>query len=60
MKELHILLTPNKGHKKVFPDLPVVGFRNGKSHKDYLTRAKLSKLEESARCKPCGKKLLSL
>ena len=26
MEELHILLTPNKEHKKVFPDLPVVGF----------------------------------
>ena len=30
MEELHILLTPNKEHKKVFPDVPVVGFRNGK------------------------------
>ena len=31
MEELHILLTPNKEHKKVFPDVPVVGFWNGKS-----------------------------
>ena len=44
MEELHILLTPNKEHKKVFPDVPVVGFRNGKSLKDYLVRNKLSKL----------------
>ena len=56
MEELHILLTPNKEHKKVFPDVPVAGFRNGKNFKDYLVRAKLSKLEESGRCKPCGKK----
>ena len=56
MEELHILLTPNKEHKKVFPDVPVVGFRNGKSLKDYLVRAKLSKLEESGKCEPCGKK----
>ena len=55
MEELHILLTPNKEHKKVFPDVPVVGFRNGKSLKDYLVRAKLSKLEESGRCEPCAK-----
>ena len=55
MEVLHILLTPNKEHKKVFPDVPVVGFRNGKSLQDYLVRAKLSKLEESGRCKPCGK-----
>ena len=30
MEELHIS-TPNKEHKKVFPDVPVVGFWNGKS-----------------------------
>ena len=30
MEELHILLTLNKEHKKVFPDVPVIGFRNGK------------------------------
>ena len=56
MEELHILLTRNKEHKKAFPDLPIVGFRNGKSFKDYLLRAKLSKLEESGRCEPRGKK----
>ena len=55
MEELHILITPNKEHK-VFPDMPIVGFRNGKSLKDYLVRAKLSKLEESGRCEPCGEK----
>ena len=36
MEELHILLTPNKEHKKVFPNVPVIGFRNGKSLKDFL------------------------
>ena len=56
MEELHILLTPNKEHKKVIPDVPVVGFRNGTSPKDYLLRAKLFKLEESGRCEPCAKK----
>ena len=45
VEELHTLLTPNKEHKKLFPDVPVVGFRNGKSLKDYLVRAKLSKLD---------------
>ena len=56
MEELHVLLTPNKEHRKVFPDVPVVGFRNGKSLKDYLVRVKLSKLEESGKCEPCGNK----
>ena len=56
MDELQILLTPNKEHKKVFPDVPVAGFRNGKSLKDYLVRSKLPKLDESGRCEPCVKK----
>ena len=56
MEEQHILLTPNKEHKKAFPDVPVVGFRNGKSLKDYLVTAKLSKLEESGKYEPCGQK----
>ena len=55
MEELHILLTPNREHKKVF-SVFVAGFRNGKSFKDYLVRAKLHKLEESGRSEPCGKK----
>ena len=45
-KELHLLLAPEKDHKKVFPDVPVVGFRNGKSLKDYLVRAALPKTNE--------------
>ena len=31
LQELHILLTPYQEYKKVFQDIPVVGFRNGKS-----------------------------
>ena len=30
LQELFILLTPDKEHKKVFQDIPVVVFRNGK------------------------------
>ena len=56
MEELHTLLTPNKDHKKVFPNVPVIGFRNGKSLKDFLVRATWPKLNGSGRCEPCGKK----
>ena len=56
MEKLHILLTPNKEHKKVFPNVPVIGFLNGKGLEDFLVRATLAKLNESRRCKPCGKK----
>ena len=42
MEELHILLTPNKEHKKVFPNVP----------------ATLPNINGNGRCEPCGKKLV--
>ena len=45
LQELHIPLTPDQTHKKVFQDIPVVGFLNGKSLKDHLVRAKLPNVE---------------
>ena len=56
LQELHLLLAPDKEHKKVFSDVPVVGFRNGQSLKDYLVRATLPKTNETGRYEPCGKK----
>ena len=54
-EELHILLTPDQEHKNVFQDIPVVGFRNGKSLKDHLFRAKLPNVEIAGRSESCGK-----
>ena len=51
-----MLLAPDKEQKKVFLDVPVVGFRNGKSIKDYLVRAALPKTNETWTCESCGKK----
>ena len=59
-EELHILLTPDKEHKKVFPNVPIIGFRNGRSLKDFSERATLPKLNGSGRCEPCGKKICLL
>ena len=58
LEKLHILLTPDKEHQKVFPDIPVIGFKRSKSLKDHLVRAKLPKLEveTSEGCKGCGHK----
>ena len=39
LEELQILLAPDKDRQKVFPKVPIVGFRNGKSLKDHLVRA---------------------
>ena len=55
LQELRILLTPDKEHKKVFQDIPVVGFRNGKSLKDHLVRAKLPNVDITGRSESCGK-----
>ena len=41
-----MLLAPDQDHKKVFPDVPVVGFRNGKTLEDYLVRAAVPKTKE--------------
>ena len=51
-----MLLVFDRQHKKVFLDVPVVGFCNGKNLKDYLARAALAKNNETGRCEPSGKK----
>ena len=40
LQELHILVTPDQEHKKVFQDIPVIGFRNEKSLTDHLVVTK--------------------
>ena len=35
------MLTPDAQHRKVFPEVPVVGFKGGKRLKDLVVRAKL-------------------
>ena len=55
LQEFHILLKPDKKHKTVLQDIPVVGFRNSKSLKDYFVRAKLPNFEITGRSESCGK-----
>ena len=38
LEEMHFLLAPDKQHRKVFTDISKIGFKNGKSLKDYLAR----------------------
>ena len=52
LRQLHLLLAPDKEHQKVFPNVPVAGFCNGNSLKGYLVRVALPK----KRSGPCGKK----
>ena len=53
---IHLLLACDREHKRVFPDVPMVGFRKAKSLKDFLVRAKIPKLEVSWGCSKCNKK----
>ena len=55
LEELQILLAPDKEHKKVFPEAPIVGFPNGKSLKNYLVTAALPKMDNAGGSEPCGK-----
>ena len=54
LEELQILLALDKEHQKVFPNAPIVGFRNGKSLKDHLVRASLPILNQTLGSESCG------
>ena len=45
LEELHILLAPEEQHRKVFPDIRRIGFKNGKSLRDHLVRSVLPKID---------------
>ena len=53
LQELHIHLIQDQERKKNFQDIPVVGFRNGKSLKDHFVRAKLPNTEITGRSESC-------
>ena len=45
LSKIHLLLTPDMEHSKVFENVPIVGFKKGKSLKDILVRAKVPPLK---------------
>ena len=47
LRKAHTILACDKAHQKVFQDVPLVGFRKGKSLKDLLVRAKVPSLGEA-------------
>ena len=55
MEELQILPVPDKEHQNVFPEVPIVGFCNSTSLKDYLLRLVLPKMDNAGGSEPCGK-----
>ena len=53
LKELHLLLTPDQVHEKVFSEVLIIGFKNAKILKDHLVRAVLPQLDREGTSKPC-------
>lgn len=53
---MHVILAPKDRHKKAYPDVPLIRFRNGKSLKDHLVRSQIPDIEEIGMSKPCGGK----
>ena len=54
MSFLHLLLTPDQEHQKVFHKVSIFGCRRAKSSKDMLFRAKVPQLQKiKGFCGPC-------
>ena len=53
---MHSLLAPDEQYRKVFTDIPRIGFKNGKSLKDHLVRSVLPKVDVAGNSGPCGGK----
>ena len=52
---IHLLLTPDREHGKVFENIPIAEFRRAKSLKDTLVRAKVAPIEKKkGPCRSCG------
>ena len=46
LSEIHLLLTPDREHGKVFERIPIVGFRRAKRLKGILVRVKVAPLDK--------------
>ena len=47
LSEIHLLLTPDREHRKVFEKIPIIGIRKTKSLKDVLVSTKVAPLERT-------------
>ena len=53
LSNINLLLTPDAQHRKVFPEVPIVGFKWRKSLKDLLVRSKVP-VEKETDGESCG------
>ena len=49
LEELDVILTSDDGYKKVFPELPLIGFKSNKNLKAHLIRSQLPDWDEVGR-----------
>ena len=56
LKELHVILDCDEAHKNVFPEVPIIGFKNNKKLKSHVVRAVLPDINEVGRCESCSGK----
>ena len=52
-----MILASNDGHKKVFPDVPMIDCKINKNIKAHLLRSQLPDLDVAGTSKPCGRKI---
>ena len=50
LKELHVILVCDENHKKLFLEVPIIGFKNNKNLKSHLVRADLPDIDEVGKC----------
>ena len=53
LEELHAILASDDGHKEIFPDVPIIGFKINKNLKVHLVKSQLPNLDEVGRSKQC-------
>ena len=53
---IHLLLTPDNEHNKVFKDVPIIRFRRANSLKDILVRTKVPQIKNKGWCGPCKRR----
>ena len=53
MTRIHLLLTPDNEHNKVFRDISIIGFRRTKNLKDILVREKIPQIKNKGWYGPC-------
>ena len=51
-----MILASDDGHKKVFPDVPLIGFKNNKNLKAHLVGSQSTDLDEEGRSKPFARR----